>query len=293
MQLKNTALIREFEIFAEGLDHAEGLVFDSDHNVWAGGEPGQIYCIDQKGLVKEDCPAWRILSGPDVSRNQDLFVCNSTLSALQQLDRSGRLISQSVQVGGRKLLTPNFSVFDSEGNLYFSDLGEWRKANGCVYRLRANGKAEYLAGPFAFPNGLALSADERSLLCSTKSERRRLAVTYFSERKCRRAGCICRRVRARARRLSAGCTRQPSRNVLCNTQPIPRYTPTGNRPVGIRSPEAQCWHARRMRRLVPIPMFRFSFNISVHRFPPWALRGHAGRDHAGDVGIQAGRAHEE
>ena len=155
--------IREFEIFAEGLDHAEGLAFDSAQNLWAGGELGQIYCIDQKGAVKEITQLGGFCLGLTFSRSQELFVCNSKLGALQRVDRSGRLTSSLDRVDGRKLLTPNFSVFDSEGNLYFSDSGNWGKANGCIYRLRANGKAEHFAGPFAFPNGLALSADENFL----------------------------------------------------------------------------------------------------------------------------------
>lgn len=155
--------IQEFEIFADGLDHAEGLAFDSDHNLWAGGELGQIYRIDQKGAVKEIAQLGGFCLGLTFSRSQELFVCNSKLGALQKVDGRGRLIHSLDRVDERKLLTPNFSVFDSEWDLYFSDSGDWGKANGYVYRLRINGKAEYFAGPFAFPNGLALSADENFL----------------------------------------------------------------------------------------------------------------------------------
>jgi len=66
-------------------------------------------------------------------------------------------------VGSRRFETPNFSVFDSEGNLYFSDSGHWGKNDGRVYRLRANGRIENFAGPFDFANGMSLSADEKSL----------------------------------------------------------------------------------------------------------------------------------
>jgi gluconolactonase len=152
-----------FEVFAEGLDHAEGLAFDSDQNLWAGGELGQVYRIDLKGMVKEIARVGGFCLGLTFSRKQDLFLCNSKLGALQQLDRSGRMLASLDCVADRKLLNPNFSVFDSEGNLYFSDSGTWGMANGHIYRLRANGKAEHFAGPYAFPNGLALSADETSL----------------------------------------------------------------------------------------------------------------------------------
>jgi gluconolactonase len=155
--------ISEFEVFAEGLDHPEGLAFDADQNLWAGGELGQLYRIDPNGAVNEVVRLGGFCLGLTFSRKQDLWVCNSKLGALQQVDRSGRLLSSLDRVGDTKLVTPNFSVVDSEGNLYFSDSGAWGKENGCIYRVRASGKVEFFSGPYAFPNGLALGADEQSL----------------------------------------------------------------------------------------------------------------------------------
>jgi gluconolactonase len=67
-------------------------------------------------------------------------------------------------VAGVKLRTPNFSVFDKQGNLYFSDSGEWKRGDGVIWRLSHTGKAELFSpGPFHFTNGLALDAQERFL----------------------------------------------------------------------------------------------------------------------------------
>jgi gluconolactonase len=141
--------MKRFQSFAEGLDHPEGLAFDADGMLWAGGELGQIYRMDARGRVKEIAR----LGG----------VCNFKRAALIHVNRKGRVLDCIERVGNRKLITPNFSVFDSEGNLYFTDSGEWDRGNGCVYRLRANGRAEFFAGPFAFANGMSLSADEKTL----------------------------------------------------------------------------------------------------------------------------------
>lgn len=151
--------ISEFEVFAEGLDHPEGLALDADHNLWAGGESGQLYRIHHASSVEEIVRLGGFCLGLTFSREQDLWVCNSGLHALQQVDRSGRVIRSLDRVGDRRLETPNFSVFDQEGNLYFSDSGTWGRGNGCIYRLRASGHAEYFSGPYAFPNGLALCED--------------------------------------------------------------------------------------------------------------------------------------
>ena len=155
--------IEEFEVFASGLDHPEGLAFDNDDHLWAGGELGQIYRIDSKGAVHQAATLGGFCLGLTFARNQNLWICNPGLSALQEVDRSGRLLNVIDRVGEAKLETPNFSVFDSEGNLYFSDSGTWAKENGFIYRLRASGTVERFSGPYAFPNGLALSADESAL----------------------------------------------------------------------------------------------------------------------------------
>ena len=155
--------LERFRAFAEGLDHPEGLAFDADGTLWAGGELGQIYRIGPKGRVQETCRLGGFCLGLTFSRVQELYVCNFKRHALLRLNRKGRVLDSWERCGSRKFKTPNFSVFDSEGNLYFSDSGDWEEANSCVYRLRQNRPVEIFAGPFAFANGLALSADERFL----------------------------------------------------------------------------------------------------------------------------------
>lgn len=44
--------MESFSILADGLDHPEGLAFDRDGNLWAGGELGQIYRISPGGNVE-------------------------------------------------------------------------------------------------------------------------------------------------------------------------------------------------------------------------------------------------
>lgn len=149
-------------VFAEGLDHPECVAFDEDGALWAGGEAGQIYRV-REGKTEQVADVGGFCLGLTFSTTQELFICNLGLHALQRTDREGRVLETIEQVGGRRLQTPNFSVFDREGNLYFSDSGEWNKGNSWVYRLRKSGRAEPFAGPFAFANGMALSAEGDAL----------------------------------------------------------------------------------------------------------------------------------
>ena len=168
--------LQKFEVFAEGLDHPEGLAFDADGNLWASGELGQIYKISQKGKVRTVATLGGFNLGLTFSPRQELFVCNFKLGALIQLNRSGKTIRSWERAGRYRLRTPNFSVFDREGNLYFSDSGEFKKDDGFLFVLRPNGKIERLLDGLSFPNGLSLSADERTLYVVQSTRNNVLAV---------------------------------------------------------------------------------------------------------------------
>ena len=151
--------------YANGMDHPEGVAVGRDGTLYAGGEAGQIYRISQSGKrVETLATTGGFCLGLTLDPSENIYVCDLGKHALYQVSMKGKveLILDSVE--GRKLLTPNFSVFDSAGNLYFSDSGEWKQANGIIYKLWRSGKAEVFApGPFHFANGLALDAEEEFL----------------------------------------------------------------------------------------------------------------------------------
>jgi gluconolactonase len=81
-----------------------------------------------------------------------------------KVQKNGKSTLFAEFAGTHKLKQPNYAVFDSAGNLYVSDSGEWSKSSGCIVRFDQGGRGEvFLGGPQPFPNGLALSADERYL----------------------------------------------------------------------------------------------------------------------------------
>jgi gluconolactonase len=172
--------LEKFEIFAEGLDHPEGLAFDADGDLWAGGELGQVYKIKRKGKVRTVATLGGFNLGLTFSRQQQLFVCNFKLGAIIQLDRSGKKIRSWERAGRYRLRNPNFSVFDGEGNLYFSDSGDFKKNDGFLFVLRPSGKIEQLLDQLSFPNGLSLSADEQTLYIVQSTKDNVLAVPILN-----------------------------------------------------------------------------------------------------------------
>ncbi len=157
--------ISEVRKLVSRLDHPEGVAVARDATVYAGGEAGQVYRISSDGLkVEQIASTGGFCLGITLDRDENIYICDAGLRAVIKLSPSGEMLSVVKAVEGRPLVNPNFSVFDTEGNLYFSDSGGWKEANGTVYRWRHEGEPELFSpGPFHFANGLALDAAERYL----------------------------------------------------------------------------------------------------------------------------------
>lgn len=156
--------VDQFETYAEGLDHPEDLAFDAEGILWAGGELGQIYRIPNKGHVEEVANIGGFCLGLTFSADDELFVCNPKLGSVVRVQKNGASSLFADFAGTHKLKLPNYSVFDSAGNLYVSDSGDWSRRSGCIVRFNSAGHGEvFLEGPQPFPNGLALDASQRFL----------------------------------------------------------------------------------------------------------------------------------
>jgi gluconolactonase len=154
--------IERFSIFATGLDHPECCAFDRGGNLWAGGEAGQVYRIDPSGKVQTVCSLGTFNGGIAFSPRDELHVCNPAQGVVR-VNRDGSHGVFVSHAGKHRILCANFALFDRAGNMYVTDSGQWKKQNGYLVRSDPRGKAEIVAGPFGYANGLALSSDERTL----------------------------------------------------------------------------------------------------------------------------------
>ena len=154
--------IDRFEVFATGLDHPECLAFDRDGMLWAGGEAGQIYRIDPAGKAEQITSLGTFNAGVAFSPNDELFVCNPG-QGIVRVGRDGTHAVFATHAGTHKIVCANYGVFDSNGNHYVTDSGQWMKQNGFLLRFTPDGRGDVIAGPFGYANGLALSKDQRML----------------------------------------------------------------------------------------------------------------------------------
>lgn len=157
--------ISDIDIFADGLDHPECVAVHPDGSVWAGGEAGQVYRIHGDGSHVMVTQTGGFVLGLAFSPEGWLAICDLKNQCIWKYEPAANALSLFAdKVEGKPLQIPNYAVFDREGNLYVSDSGEFRKETGRVYRFdpKGNGKIWH-AGPFAFANGMALSADQQKL----------------------------------------------------------------------------------------------------------------------------------
>jgi gluconolactonase len=154
-------------VLVDGLDHPEGVAWDPDAGVlWAGGEAGQLYRVGlDTGVAEEVARAPGFVLGVAVDGAGRVLACASQDGSLCLYDgvRVARVLTE---VDGEPLALPNWAAFAPDGTLYLSASGAWGAASGRLVRLAADGRAETFSRvPCAFTNGLAVSADGRSLWC--------------------------------------------------------------------------------------------------------------------------------
>ena len=160
--------ISEVRNFVSQLNHPEGLAVAMDGSVHAGGEASEVYLISADARKAEKIA---VTGGfclgitlDREEREENVYICDAGRRSLLRVSRRGNVTVLAEVVDGRTLVNPNFNVFDSQGNLYFSDSGRWKEAIGVICRWRPGRAAELFSpGPFHFANGLALDAVERYL----------------------------------------------------------------------------------------------------------------------------------
>ena len=144
----------------------EGPVFDAEGNLYVTDIPyGRVFRIDPRG-------AWTLVAEFDGEPNGMKFLSDRELlitdykNGLMALDiASGRVRPFLERRNSERFKGVNDLVFDSRGNLYFTDQGQTglHDPTGRVYRLAPDGKLDALITNAPSPNGVALSPDEKTL----------------------------------------------------------------------------------------------------------------------------------
>ncbi len=163
-----------------GLQRPEDVVVGRDGRVWASDQASACAEALPDGGLRRVGKAGGAPNGINMDTAGRIVIANFGLGTaptgpLQLLDTETGAVSVLCDgIGGRKLVASNYPIVDRRGNVWCSH-STWDRArsaegaaDGFVYRVRPDGRAEVVAEGFLFANGLALDADESHLyVCQT------------------------------------------------------------------------------------------------------------------------------
>ena len=144
----------------------EGPVFDRDGNLFVTDIPfGRIFRIDPKGEWEQITQWAGEPNGMKFLNDRELLITDYRNGLMVCDVISGTVRPYLERRNSERFKGVNDLVFDSCGNLYFTDQGQTglHDPTGRLYRLRPDGRLEVLLANVPSPNGVALSPEERVL----------------------------------------------------------------------------------------------------------------------------------
>ena len=169
---KDVKIVKLFEV----PHYCEGVVFDHEgYGYTSHGDTITRFTPDGKHetWAKTGAP-----NGHKVLADGTHLVCDASQHAVLHLDAAGKIIGKaSSECGGKPLRGPNDLTLDPKGGFYFTDPGgsDDKKLIGTVHYVDPQGKTHLMAEGLAFPNGIVLRPDGKSLLVA-ESKRNRVLV---------------------------------------------------------------------------------------------------------------------
>jgi len=158
--------------------YSEGVVFDAEGAVYLSDVyQGVIYRVGREGEAK----VWATTGAPNghkILPDGTHLVCDGSQHAVLRLDATGKILGKAASgYEGKPLRAPNDLTLDSQGGFYFTDPGGSNAQNpiGTVYYVDARGEIRLVADGLAFPNGIALRPDGKTLLVGESKHNRILS----------------------------------------------------------------------------------------------------------------------
>ena len=163
--------------------YTEGVVVDRDGAIYISDVyNGTIYRVAADGEAK----VWAKTGAPNghkILPDGTHLVCDGSQHAVLHLDAAGKIIGKAAsEYDGKPLRAPNDLTLDPKGGFYFTDPGGSNLENpiGTVHYVDAKGKTHLVAEGLAFPNGIALRPNGKTLLVGESKHNRILSYDIIS-----------------------------------------------------------------------------------------------------------------
>ncbi len=173
----------DFHKIAVGIDRPEDVVVGKDGRVFASDHQCAVAEIHPDGSFTRMGPKGGAPNGINMDLQGRVLIANFGIydreeGPLQRFDpATGKHETLVAEVGGKRLTSANYPVLDRAGNIWCANSTHaetWPQAldgrtDGFIFVLRPDGSSEIVAEGLKFPNGTALSADDRYLFCAQTS----------------------------------------------------------------------------------------------------------------------------
>jgi gluconolactonase len=166
---------------AEVPGYCEGIVFDRAGQAYVSDtQHGTIYKVspDGKTALWASTPA---PNGHKILGDGTHLVCDK--GAVLHLDANGKKLKDaSTECDGKPLRSPNDLTIDPKGGFYFTDPGGSGVTSpiGTVHYVDPQGKTHRVADGLAFPNGIVLRPDGKTLLVGESGHNRVLTFEVLA-----------------------------------------------------------------------------------------------------------------
>jgi gluconolactonase len=173
--------VKPVEVVKTG-DYSEGVVVDHE---------GNLYFSHGKVITKvkpdgSDPVTWAETGAPNghkILADGTHLVCDGSRHAILHLDADGKeLAPASTESEGKPLREPNDLCLDvANGGFYFTDPGgsDENKRIGTVHYVDKDGKTTTVATHLAFPNGVVLRPDGKTLVVGESKQNRILEYSVI------------------------------------------------------------------------------------------------------------------
>jgi len=154
------------EIFAKGGKFLEGPAFDQEGNLWVVNiESGWVSKITPDGKWSDVFNTGGQPQGLKFHKDGRLFGVDRKKGVFIYDPKTQKMSDYVLYYQNENFHGPNDLIFDRQGGLYFTDPWGTSMANprGAIYYVSPEGKISRLLDNMAFPNGIALSGDEKTL----------------------------------------------------------------------------------------------------------------------------------
>lgn len=187
------------EKLAEGFDWSEGPIWikegkyllfsDVPKNIiysWSEGKPASRFMFPSGYTGSQERGGEPGSNGLTTDSQGRLVLCEHGDRRVSRLELNGKKTTLANYYNFFRFNSPNDLVYKSNGDLFFTDppygLVDRQKDSELpfcgVYRLQPNGKLSLLTKDLSYPNGIALSPDEKKLYVAISDPDRPVIVSF-------------------------------------------------------------------------------------------------------------------